>query len=214
MSAGEFLVYEHWRPDKGVCFYVGKGKPKRSKQFQRNQHYDRVVAKLRRAGLEVEVRIIASGRTEQQAFDIEIERIKFWRDGGVEITNKTAGGDGSSGYRFTPEQKEKIRTKATGRIFSAEARRKMSESRRGQKRSSETREKMSAAAKRAQPAARKAACATEQGRRRMVEMARAAASDPTMRAKRSANAKQLWADPGYRRRVMEARRRPVVEGLS
>ena len=25
-----FYVYEHWRPDKNVCFYVGKGKGKRA----------------------------------------------------------------------------------------------------------------------------------------------------------------------------------------
>lgn len=29
MSIDTFYVYEHWRPDKGECFYVGKGKKHR-----------------------------------------------------------------------------------------------------------------------------------------------------------------------------------------
>lgn len=54
----KFLVYEHWRPDLGVCFYVGKGKRKRAFSFRRNTRYDRTVRKLERNGLSVEVRII------------------------------------------------------------------------------------------------------------------------------------------------------------
>lgn len=30
-----FYVYEHWRPDTGVCFYVGKGKEKRAWDMKR-----------------------------------------------------------------------------------------------------------------------------------------------------------------------------------
>lgn len=28
-----FYVYEHWRPDKDVCFYVGKGSKGRARTF-------------------------------------------------------------------------------------------------------------------------------------------------------------------------------------
>jgi hypothetical protein len=30
MTAKKFYVYEHWRPDKDVCFYVGKGHGRRA----------------------------------------------------------------------------------------------------------------------------------------------------------------------------------------
>jgi hypothetical protein len=58
-----FYVYEHWRPDKDVCFYVGKGKDGRANVFSRkNAHYNSIVAKLARLGMCVEVRLVADER--------------------------------------------------------------------------------------------------------------------------------------------------------
>jgi hypothetical protein len=212
----EYVVYEHWRPDLNVCFYVGKGKPRRSRRFQRNSRYDRIVGKLARLGLRVEVRIIHAGISNERASALEIELIAAHRAAGTDIANFTDGGDGSSGWVHTESALAKIRKKATGRRASEETKAKMSAARKGSKRSAETKEKMRQAALKVQSAARKAECSTQKGRLRMLHMSRSAAKDPEVRAKRSANAKALWANPEYRAKVMAARcvPKPVVKGFS
>ena len=106
---GGYYVYEHWRPDRDECFYIGKGKGGRSAQFRhgRNRHYRSVVAKLSGLGMCVEVRMVASGLTESEAFALEIERIAFWRSLEVGIVNLTNGGEGPSGYKQTIAHREK-----------------------------------------------------------------------------------------------------------
>lgn len=196
-----FCVYEHWRTDKNSCFYVGKGKAKRAFSTEsRNDRYGKTVSKLKRHGLAVEIRIFAEGLTEEDAFRIERERIAFWRAAHSDLTNQTDGGDGSSGYRYTPEQREKIAVKARGRILSPETRAKMAKARTGQKRTEETKEKMRQAALRVQSKSRKAVCQTEAGRQHMLRMSRGAAADPEVRRIRSENQKALWASPEYRAR--------------
>ena len=93
-----FYVYEHWRPDLDVCFYVGKGHGNRSKDFRRgrNKHHKGISKKLTALGMCIEVRLVASGLSEQDAFRIEIERIQFWRTSGIQLANKTDGGEGLS----------------------------------------------------------------------------------------------------------------------
>lgn len=104
------------------------------------------------------------------------------------------------------ETKQKIREKAIGRIPSEETKQKMSISRIGQKRSGATRLKMSEAAKLVQGPRRRLECSTDPAKyQRMVDMARNAAADPQVRAKRSENSKNLWKDPEYRARMLAAR---------
>ena len=204
-----FHVYEHWRPDTGVCFYVGKGKRKRANSFGRNSHHDRIVAKLKRLGLRPEVRIIHSVGTNAEASALEIERIAFWRAAGIAIANYINGGDGTTGHVHSLEARAKIRKKALGRKPSAETRAKMGASRRGLKRTAETRAKMSASAAVAQKVRFEKEKATAEGRARlsfrMTCLSRRAADDPTIREVRSKNAKALWANPAYRAKVLEAR---------
>lgn len=48
----KFYVYEHWRPDKDICFYVGKGKGRRANvMYGRGSHHERIQAKLKRLGM-------------------------------------------------------------------------------------------------------------------------------------------------------------------
>lgn len=111
----QFYVYEHWRLDKDECFYVGKGKGNRAyTKSGRNAHWLNIVSKLERIGSAYEVRIVASGLTEEEAFQLEKERIAFWRDV-VDLTNKTDGGDGVSGLVMPPEARQKMSEKAKGR---------------------------------------------------------------------------------------------------
>lgn len=103
-----FYVYEHWRPDENVCFYIGKGKGKRAFDLlHRSFHHKNITAKLSLAGLCVDVRFVGTNLSENIAFDLEIERIAFWRAQGVFLTNRTDGGEGPSGYVQTPEHRQK-----------------------------------------------------------------------------------------------------------
>jgi hypothetical protein len=125
-----------------------------------NTRHLRVSAKLKKNGLNIEVRVVASGLTEAQAFDIEKERIAFWRATNPEsLVNATDGGDGASGYarphevklaisaalkgvpkpwlrgrRLTPEHRAAISAGGTGRQVSAETRAKISSAQKGKPR--------------------------------------------------------------------------------
>lgn len=94
-----FYVYEHWRPDRDEPFYVGKGRGGRANMMaRRNLHHKAIQQKLHRLGMCVEVRIILAGLSEQEAFALEVERIAMWRAEGIDLANKSDGGEGSSGH--------------------------------------------------------------------------------------------------------------------
>lgn len=129
-----FYVYEHWRPDRNECFYVGKGYAQRAHDMrQRNKWHKFITQKLSSLGLLVDVRIIAEGLTEREAFDTEIARISFWKNDGADLCNISHGGDGASGRKHTEEWKRANSERMKGRKMSAEARAKMSVSMRGNK---------------------------------------------------------------------------------
>lgn len=112
----KFYVYEHWRLDRDECFYVGKGKDKRAyKMRDRNLHHRAIMAKLSRDGSGMDVRMVATGLTEDEAFLLEIERIAFWRSVGVDLANLTNGGEGTSG--FPSHNKCKVFCVSTGEYF-------------------------------------------------------------------------------------------------
>lgn len=153
MIDDRFYVYEHWRPDLDLCFWVGKGTGDRARRFKRNARYDQVVRTLSDLGMCVEVRMVASGLTEWGALMMERERIAFWRSAVVELTNRTDGGEGNRGMFVSAETREKIRRANIGKKHSPETRAKMSKSRTGRiggrpagfNHSSETIEKIRAA---------------------------------------------------------------------
>lgn len=120
-----FYVYEHWRLDRDECFYVGKGKGGRAYSAKRNKLWQNIVAKLERIGSAFEVRIVASGLSEQEAYSLEKERIAFWRDK-VTLANFTLGGEGWTGGRHSEEFKKKISVRHKGRVVSQETREKIS----------------------------------------------------------------------------------------
>ena len=111
MAPRVFYVYEHWRPDLDLCFWVGKGKGDRAYRFHRNFHYNNVVKKLARAGLCVEVRLVRGEMSEASALDLERARIAFWRSAGVALTNYTDGGEGVSGLKHSAATRAVIREK-------------------------------------------------------------------------------------------------------
>jgi hypothetical protein len=111
-----FYVYEHWRLDRDECFYVGKGKGGRAyKMRDRNRFHSAVVQKVQRDGFGIEVKIVASGLTETEAFTLEKERIAFWRSSGADLANSTNGGDGVSGLKMSEEARLKMRNAKLGK---------------------------------------------------------------------------------------------------
>ena len=142
-------VYEHWRPDTDLPFYVGKGcghRARRLRDKRRNPHYQNVVNKLDALGLCVEIRMVAGGLTDDEAFTLEKERIAFWRTAGVHLTNQNEGGEG--GRNPSEETRQKIRIAAKKRGMPAEVWMKGVAAGTGKvrgPRSAETRAKISAA---------------------------------------------------------------------
>jgi hypothetical protein len=150
MSDVNCYVYEHWRPDTGLPFYVGKGSGNRSHTLDgRNSYHRNVVRKLVKNGLNFEVRIIAKGLTHEEAFDLEIKRIAFWRSQGIRLTNLAGGGKGGSNP--SEETKAKISVnnlgKNKGRKRSEGFKNGVSLFHKGRKRSDETKAKLSASLK-------------------------------------------------------------------
>jgi hypothetical protein len=159
----KFNAYIHARPD-GTPFYVGKGNRSRVHRLsKRNPHHTNIVAKYGRQNI-----LIGSLEcsTETIAFELEIGMIKCLRRMGVELTNRTNGGEGCTGLVVSPEARARISTFLTGRKgtpwsdeqrakFKAatvgrkrtpEQRARIGDGHRGKVVSDETREKLKAAA--------------------------------------------------------------------
>jgi len=129
-----YVLYEHWRLDRDECFYVGIGKTK-SRPYdmkKRNRHHKAIVAKAFREGFAVEVRIVAAGLSWAEACDLEIARIKFWRESGADLANIAAGGNGCVLFGKDNPQFGKP-SPFKGRKHSDEAKRILSEKMRGNK---------------------------------------------------------------------------------
>lgn len=128
-----FYVYEHWRPDLGTCFYVGKGQRARANDMKagRNRHHLAIQHKLSRLGLCVEIKVVEKNLSEERAFELEIERISFWRNDGADLANIGNGGNGCSGIKRSEQHKLAISKKLKGRKFSPETLAKMGRSSRG-----------------------------------------------------------------------------------
>ena len=100
---------------------------------QRSQYHKRMIKKY---GVEI---FVFPCESEEQAFADEIQQIAQLRAEGYELVNRTDGGDGTSGYRHTPEAKAKM-SKATvgrpsafkGRVHSDEAKAKLAQKAREQ----------------------------------------------------------------------------------
>lgn len=118
----EFYVYEHWRPDTGACFYVGKGKRQRCFDKDRNFFHKRVAHTLKKAGLAIDVRIVSSQMTEAEAFSLERDRIAHWRSIGVDLCNQTEGGEGSA--YFSPDAIAKIKAARARQVITEDQRQK------------------------------------------------------------------------------------------
>ena len=108
-SDPKFYVYEHWRPDTGVIFYVGKGHGDRAYITKgRNSKHSAVMNSLRAAGFALQVKIVTNGMAEKSALEAERKLIANWLSLGADLVNLSSGGEGISGFRISEETKRKL----------------------------------------------------------------------------------------------------------
>ena len=213
-NSGMAYVYEHWRPDTNQCFWVGKGTTFRYRVYRRNRHYNNIAAKLKKYGLKIEVRFVAAGLSDEDAYQVEIDRILFWKEHGVPLTNAATGGRGGmSGIKRSTEAraKQSATIKINGRseaqvksdlvrlewARSEEGREFVRQLHTGRKRPPETGAKISSAmiAIGHKPPGNKGIKTSD-----ATKAKQSAAKTPEARAVISAIVKEKWQEPGERER--------------
>ena len=120
-----FYTYELIDSRTNLVFYIGKGSNNRM-----YVHYNAIINnnKITNNKLENKIRSIYKNNgyiiynkiealNEQDAFDTEIELIKFYRNQNLDLCNLTDGGEGISGHTFkhSKETKEKISLRLKGK---------------------------------------------------------------------------------------------------
>ena len=120
----QFYTYLHCKPN-GDPFYVGKGCKRRAYKFnKRNPHHSNLIKKY---GVTNILIYIFNCDSEEQAFSDEIRQITQLRKEGYLLANKTDGGEGTSGRKWTSYQYQKMKgnkhgvgVKYPGRKYSPE----------------------------------------------------------------------------------------------
>lgn len=106
-----YYVYIHRRKTDGKVFYVGIGKEYRAWiKAGRNIKWTNIFKKHGRI-----VEIVKSGITREEAASDEINLIKQYRISGIDLANKTDGGDGCSGLDFDDLSRLKMSRSQGGR---------------------------------------------------------------------------------------------------
>ena len=122
-----YYVYQHRRNDTNAVFYVGKGKGYRCNQRTgRNIYWHRVASKH---GFSVEK--VITDLDEELSLLAEYELIDQYKRLNFALSNLADGGEGSSGYKFTPDQIETLSAAHVGKKHSAETKAKMSAAKKG-----------------------------------------------------------------------------------
>ena len=97
-----YIVYEFYKVETNEIFYVGQGKVGRNYQVgkgQRSKAFDEVYNSCL-----CKSRVIHSNLTQEQAWELEIETIKQYRELGYPLVNVSVGGKyGANGINYTGE---------------------------------------------------------------------------------------------------------------
>lgn len=114
-TKNNFYVYLHIQKDNGKPFYVGKGCGNRATQKKsRTEFWNNIVNRHGR-----DVIFLEKDLTEQEAFEKEVYWIKRIgrRDLGLgTLVNLSDGGEGSTGHKWTEEQRQQASIDRKGRM--------------------------------------------------------------------------------------------------
>lgn len=105
-----FYVYCYRDPETNLVRYVGKGSKDRAikrNPYNRYSECRKWILDLREKGLKPKIDFLKKDLSEEMALDFEKEFIRIFRLQGMPLTNLTEGGVGTSGYKFSEEQKKK-----------------------------------------------------------------------------------------------------------
>ena len=132
IQISKFYVYEWFIVDTLEVFYVGKGT--RNRRFElrnRSKYFMSVYNKYH-----CEVRLVHQGLTNNEACQLEIDRIRYMKDLGLARCNFTYGGEGFSSGDLNPSIRNKEKyigenNHFYGKTHSEETKQRISESRMG-----------------------------------------------------------------------------------
>lgn len=116
---GKYYVYELIEPTTKKVFYVGKGHGYRIFQHEKlyesdkNTHKKNKIKKILNNGCKIIYNIVFIG-SEKECLEKEVELIALY--GKNNLTNKTQGGEGTSGYILSKETKQKISKSRKGQF--------------------------------------------------------------------------------------------------
>lgn len=219
-------VYIHARPDTedaAGIFYVGKGRGYRANVLpKRNRHHGFVVDKH---GAENILTGKMDCSNDEIAFELERGLIKCLRRAGVQLTNMTDGGDGTTGHVVTEEGRKRRSESMTARWADPEQRAYLSKVNadrlKTQWATPESRERLAKALKgnkktmtEAALAARRASLVkarSPDGIAKHAAVSKDQWSDPERKARQAEGLRNAWKDPVKRASMMA--NRPSQKGL-
>jgi hypothetical protein len=218
-SESRFCVYAYLRPDTGKPFYIGKGSGRRSRvhlSCSHNGAVTRIIAKLRRNGLEPEVRLLFFGSDDECKREekrlIALLGRRDLRTG--PLVNFTAGGDGTLKRIVAAAERQKLRLAASQQWRDLSSRDKKIAGILRSWRDITTRDSRLRGAKRAAAANRARIAASPNERARLAAQIKRAWSDPTYRERARQTARRLMADPAVRARLASSVRQKHVDDPS
>lgn len=148
------LIYALIDPRDGQTRYIGKTVRTAHRRLRRHvarcyldeahTHKNRWLRHLLALGLEPSIKVLESCGSEAQLSAAEIRHIAEHRAAGVRLTNATAGGDGTSGWKHTAASLGKLRLALIGKPKSEAHRLKVIAAVTGRTASAATRAKLSA----------------------------------------------------------------------
>ncbi|WP_431861369.1 NUMOD3 domain-containing DNA-binding protein [Azospirillum sp.] len=230
-GAGKFYVYIYRDPrpgKRGVPIYVGKGSQAYGRADDHwggkatNRMLRGILAKVRSAGLEPIIEIVAWFDDEAAAFCLERSLIaKFGRRdlGSGTLCNMTSGGEGAAGAVRSKETKAKIGAGNRGKTIPRDVVERIAAQLRGRKLSEEHRRKLSIAhtGRKIPPDVAEKAAATHRGKKRPPETGRKISEikrgKPWSEARRAAHEASKAKPPSAAQRAAwEARKGMIVSG--
>lgn len=148
------IIYALIDPRTNGVRYVGKTIRTPQRRLRRHlarcyldeahTHKNRWLRQLLAAGIEPVITVLETCASESELNAAEIRHIAECRARGILLTNATDGGDGTSGWKATPESRARLSAALKGKPKSAEHRAKIIALVTGRKASDATRAKLSA----------------------------------------------------------------------